>query len=93
MTVESMHEHLMHTRRSHFCGTRVGLRPRHLDTRPLTMSKLFTKLQVEINALLPPTIFFFVALHLIALIRVPVPKGTEIALNTSWQVTVAALIH
>jgi len=57
------------------------------------MSKLFTKLQVEINALLPPTIFFFVALHLIALIRVPMPKGTEIALNTSWQVTVAALIH
>jgi hypothetical protein len=56
------------------------------------MSTLFTKLQAEINALLPPTLFFFVALHLVALIRVLMLKGTGIALSTSWQVTVAALI-
>jgi hypothetical protein len=56
------------------------------------MSKLFTKLQEEFKALLPPTIFFFVALHLVALIRVLMLKGTGIALSTSWQVTVAALI-
>jgi hypothetical protein len=56
------------------------------------MTKLFTKLQEEIKALLPPTIFFFVALHLVALIRVLMLKGTGIALSTSWQVTVAALI-
>ena len=56
------------------------------------MSKLFTKLKEEFKALLPPTIFFFVALHLVALIRVLMLKGTGIALSTSWQVTLAALI-
>ena len=56
------------------------------------MSKLFTKLIEEFKAVLPPTIFFFVALHLVALIRVLMLKGTGITLNTSWQVTVAALI-
>ena len=56
------------------------------------MSTLFTKLQEEFKALLPPTIFFFVALHLVALIRVLMLKGTGIALSMSWQVTLAALI-
>ena len=56
------------------------------------MSKLFTNLQEAFKALLPPTLFFFVALHLVALIRVLMLKGTGIPLNTSWQVTVAALI-
>jgi hypothetical protein len=56
------------------------------------MRKLFTKLREEISALLPPTLFFFVALHLVALIRGLMLKGTGIALSTSWQVTVAALI-
>jgi len=72
-------------------GTRVC--QRHLDNEGhLTMTKLFTKLQEEFKALLPPTIFFFVALHIVALIRVLMLKGTGIALSTSWQVTVAALI-
>jgi hypothetical protein len=56
------------------------------------MSKLSTKLLEEFEAMLPPTIFFFVALHLVALIRVLMLKGTGITLSTSWQVTVAALI-
>jgi hypothetical protein len=56
------------------------------------MSKLFAKLKEEFEAMLPPTIFFFVALHMVALIRVLLLKGTGITLNTSWQVTVAALI-
>jgi len=56
------------------------------------MSKLLTKLKEEIKALLPPTIFFFVALHLVALIRVLMLKGTRIAVSTPLQVTVAALI-
>jgi hypothetical protein len=56
------------------------------------MSKLSTKVLEEIEAMLPPTIFFFVALHLVALIRVLMLKGTGITLSTSWQVTVAALI-
>ena len=39
---------------------------RHLDNGGhLTMTKLFTKLKEDINALLPPTIFCLVALHLV----------------------------
>ena len=56
------------------------------------MSKLSAKIKEEIEALIPPTIFFFVALHLIALFRVLMLKGTGIALGTSISVTVAALI-
>jgi hypothetical protein len=56
------------------------------------MGTLSTKMQEEIRALLPPTIFFFVALHLVALIRVLMLKGTGIAVSTPWQVTLAALI-
>jgi hypothetical protein len=65
----------------------------HLDKGGrLTMRTLVTKLIEEYKAVLPPTIFFFVALHLVALIRVLMLKGTGIAVSTSWQVTVAALI-
>ena len=56
------------------------------------MSKLATKLKEEFKALLPPTIFFLVALHLVAFMRVLMLKGTGIATSTSWQVTLAALI-
>ena len=56
------------------------------------MSTLSTKLKEEFKALLPPTIFFFVTLHLVAFIRVLMLKGTGIAANTPWQVTLAALI-
>ena len=56
------------------------------------MSKLSAKIKEEIEALLPPTIFFFIALHLVALLRVLMLKGTGIALGTSVSVTVAALI-
>jgi len=54
------------------------------------MSKLSTKLKEEFIALLPPTIFFFVALHIVALIRVLMLKETGIALSTPWQVTLRA---
>jgi hypothetical protein len=57
-----------------------------------TMTKLTTKLKEEFKALLPPTIFFFVALHLIALIRVLMLRGTGLPVSTPWQVTLAALI-
>src|SRR5262245_21191119 len=56
------------------------------------MSKLTTKLQEEFKALLPPTLFFFVMLHLVALMRALMLKGTGIAVSTSWQVTLLALI-
>lgn len=56
------------------------------------MSKLSEKIKEEIHALLPPTLFFFITLHLIALIRVLMLKGTGVALSTSVSVTIAALV-
>jgi hypothetical protein len=56
------------------------------------MGKLSAKIKEEIDALLPPTIFFFIALHIVALFRVLMLKGTGIAPGTSVSVTVAALI-
>jgi len=56
------------------------------------MTRLFTKLKEEFFALLPPTIFFFVALHIVAFIRVLMLKGTRISPLGSVSVAVAALI-
>jgi hypothetical protein len=56
------------------------------------MSKLSAKIKEEIEKLLPPTIFFFIALHLVAIFRALMLKGTGIELGTSASVTVAALI-
>ena len=42
--------------------------------------------------MLPPTIFFFIALHLVAFIRVLMLKGTGIAFSSSLSITVAALV-
>jgi cytochrome b561 len=56
------------------------------------MSKLSAKVSEEIHALLPPTLFFFVALHVVALVRVLMLKGTGIAPGTTVSVALAALI-
>jgi hypothetical protein len=56
------------------------------------MSKLSAKIKEEVLEILPPTIFFFVALHIVAFIRVLMLKGTGIAPTSSVTVTVAALI-
>jgi hypothetical protein len=51
-----------------------------------------TKLKEEFFKLLPPTIFFFVALHIVAFVRVLMLKKTGIAPSTSISIAVAALI-
>jgi hypothetical protein len=56
------------------------------------MSKLSEKIKEEVAAVLPPTIFFFVALHIIALVRTLMLEGTGIKLSTSLSVTIAALV-
>src|SRR5215813_3758672 len=56
------------------------------------MSNLAAKLREEFRAVLPPTIFFFIMLHIVAVIRVLMLKGTGIAVTTPLQVTIAALI-
>ncbi len=56
------------------------------------MTKLFTKLKEEFFKLLPPTIFFFVALHIVAFVRVLMLKGTRVSPSSSISIAVAALI-
>src|SRR5438552_16275214 len=56
------------------------------------MTKLSTKLKEEFFALLPPTIFFFVALHIVVFVRVLMLKGTGISPLSSMSVAVASLI-
>src|SRR5437763_9457090 len=56
------------------------------------MSKVSDKIKEEFLAMIPPTIFFFVALHIVAFIRVLMLKGTGITPMTSVAVTIAALI-
>jgi hypothetical protein len=56
------------------------------------MEKLFAKLKEEFFALLPPTLFFFIALHLVAFIHALMLKGTGISPLTSLSVTIAAII-
>src|SRR5213082_3827716 len=50
------------------------------------------KLKKEFFELLPPTIFFFVALHIVTFIRVLMLKGTGISPLSSMSIAVAALI-
>src|SRR5438046_4125672 len=56
------------------------------------MTKLATKLKEEFFALLPPTIYFFVALHIVAFVRVLMLEKTGIAPSSSISIAVAALI-
>src|SRR5213080_2293453 len=56
------------------------------------MTKLSSKVKEELFALLPPTIFFFVALHIVAFVRVLMLKKTGIAPSSSISIAVASLI-
>jgi hypothetical protein len=56
------------------------------------MSELGAKVKEEVAKLLPPTIFFLVALHLVAILRSLMLAGTGISLVGSAQTTLGALI-
>lgn len=56
------------------------------------MSKLTDKIRHELAELLPPTLFFFVALHIVAFVRALMNRNTDIELATSAAVTLAALV-
>ena len=55
------------------------------------MSNLGSKIKEEIGKILPPAIFFFITLHIVALVRALMLKGTGIPVVSSLAVTVAAL--
>ena len=56
------------------------------------MSKLSTKLKEEFFALLPPTIFFFVALHIVAMVHSLMMKAEGISALSSVSIAIAALV-
>ena len=56
------------------------------------MSSMSGKLKHEVEALIPPTIFFMVALHGLALVRALMLDGTGIPLATSLTITLGALL-
>src|SRR5438046_8995660 len=56
------------------------------------MTKLSTTLKKEFFELVPPTICFFVALHIVAFVRVVMLKGIGVAPSSSISIAVAALI-
>jgi hypothetical protein len=56
------------------------------------MHKIFDKLKEEFFAILPPTIFFFVALHLVTFIRVLIAKGSHFQPLSTVSIAIASLI-
>jgi hypothetical protein len=56
------------------------------------MSHAMAKVKEELLALVPPTVFFFVALHLFALVRALMTRGTGLESISSLQIAIAALI-
>ena len=56
------------------------------------MRKILEKLKEEFFAILPPTIYFFIALHIVAFIRVLMAKGSHFVPLSTTSITVASLI-
>jgi len=56
------------------------------------MHKIFEKLKEEFFAILPPTIFFFVALHIVTFIRVLMAKSSHLEPLSTASIAVASLI-
>lgn len=56
------------------------------------MSKATEKIKEELLAMVPPTLYFFVILHIVALIRALMIKGTGITPDTTTSVAIAALV-
>jgi hypothetical protein len=56
------------------------------------MRKAASKIKEEFLAMIPPTIFFFVALHIVALVRSLMTKGTGLGPLSTISIAVAALI-
>src|SRR5438105_6217425 len=74
------------------CGNKTNHETDKDSSQFNSMTKLSTKLKEEFFALLPPTIFFFVALHIVTFVRVLMLKGTGISPTSSISIAVAALI-
>jgi hypothetical protein len=56
------------------------------------MHKVIEKLKEEFLAVLPPTIFFFLALHLVTFIRVLIARGSHFEPLSAMSIAIASLI-
>jgi hypothetical protein len=56
------------------------------------MGKVVEKIKEELLAMIPPTIFFFFTLGLVAMVRMLMTRGTGIPASTPIQVAIGALI-
>jgi hypothetical protein len=56
------------------------------------MDKLWAKVKEELRALLPPTIFFLLALSIISAVHTLMLRGTGIPASTQLQVLIGALV-
>ena len=56
------------------------------------MHKIIEKLKEEFFAILPPTIFFFIALHILTFIRVLMAKGSHFVPLSTTSIAISALI-
>jgi len=53
---------------------------------------VFAKIRYEVIKALPPTIYFFIILHIIALVRALMIRGTGVSLPVSGSVLLASLV-
>jgi hypothetical protein len=76
------------------CGHVCAGRGRAFAGPPLSKGNdlKMTKLKEEFFKILPPTIYFFVALHLVMFIRVLMLEGTGLSPYSSASIAVAALV-
>jgi hypothetical protein len=56
------------------------------------MGKVLSKVKEELVAMLPPTLFFFFTLGLIAVIRALMLRGTGVPVSSAAQIAIGALI-
>ncbi|HEY7318735.1 MAG TPA: hypothetical protein VIE89_14255 [Candidatus Binatia bacterium] len=56
------------------------------------MHKILDKLKEEFFAILPPTVFFFIALHLVTFIRVLIARGSHFQPVSTMSIAIASLI-
>jgi hypothetical protein len=56
------------------------------------MHKILDKIKEEFFAILPPTIFFFVALHILTFIRVLIARGSHFEPLSTASIAIASLI-
>jgi len=56
------------------------------------MHKILEKIKEEFFAILPPTIFFFLALHLVTFIRVLIARGSHFQPLSTMSIAIASLI-